>query len=202
MKCSYCRKVISSLVFLFVICGLSVLSVHSESMEHKAYVANVAITNIVDGTGPFDLDDAAGNDSSDSNLRVRTYDTISYSLSSNLALVPGWSTPVDRLWLGVEVILPLSDTEAEFAIGSMGWLNQSEGRKPHVEIEQREIDGTLVDCQILYGWRYLVPADGNHSVAPGSFSEDVVIRVKSCQNGKIFTPRFSFLCGRGVRWLM
>lgn len=47
----------------------------SKKLE-KGYVEKLAIEYIVDGSGPFDRTDIAGNDSGDSNKIIRSYDTI------------------------------------------------------------------------------------------------------------------------------
>lgn len=46
----------------------------------QCYVLAYEISKIIDGTAPFDADNAAGNDSGDENNVVRSFDTINYTL--------------------------------------------------------------------------------------------------------------------------
>lgn len=54
----------------------------------KLEQVRVADENIVSGTGPFDADDKPGNDSSDTNFSVRTFDSIRYLATFNLKIDP------------------------------------------------------------------------------------------------------------------
>lgn len=62
-----------------------------------------------DGTGTFDLDDSAGNDSSEYNNIVRTFDTIKYTVGYRLIKTDqSASNDIDGRNLLVEVLIPTS----------------------------------------------------------------------------------------------
>ena len=93
------KQKISAKMFVLImavallLCGVpnSVLSVFAKSVDsnidtasstssNQCYVLAYSIDKVIDGTVPFDADDKAGNDSSDSNGIVRSFDIINYTL--------------------------------------------------------------------------------------------------------------------------
>lgn len=61
-------------------------TVPSLAAAGDAYVSGFKVKEQKDGVGPFDKDDDAGNDSSDDNLIVRSFDDINYTLEFTTAL--------------------------------------------------------------------------------------------------------------------
>lgn len=55
-------------------------TVPSLAAAGDAYVSRFKVKEQKDGVGSFDKDDDAGNDSSDDNLIVRSFDDINYTL--------------------------------------------------------------------------------------------------------------------------
>lgn len=54
--------------------------------DDSAIVSSVAIVNKITGTGPFDENDEAGNDSSADNNIVRSFDTVTWEIEANMAV--------------------------------------------------------------------------------------------------------------------
>jgi len=105
----------------------------SERVE-KGYIANVAIGSIVDGSGPFDSTgdlvngeiDEPGNDRSDNNKVVRSYDTIQYNLDVTFGARQAEVTQ-KTVKMYFELELGKSATAARFAFDKMLWLGGNYG---------------------------------------------------------------------------
>ena len=99
--------ILASIAIVFVPIYFFVLA---DSGDDKHYTATEKkIVAMEDGTEGFDADDAAGNDSSKFNKRVRTFDSISYTVSYKLIKNdPTASNNVDGRVLTVDVLIPTS----------------------------------------------------------------------------------------------
>ena len=98
--------IIVSIVIIFVPIYIFVLADSGD--DNKFRVINKKIVEIVDGTAVFDADDSVGNDSSNSNNRVRTFDSIAYTVEYTLAEKEAQTTSgnVEGRNLLVEVLVP------------------------------------------------------------------------------------------------
>ena len=95
--------------------------------DNKFTISNKKIVGMVDGTSSFDYDDNVGNDSSESNNRVRTFDSIKYTVEYTLTEKVSGSTSgnVEGRNLLVEVLIP--DTyEAILRYGDQVTTNMDE----------------------------------------------------------------------------
>lgn len=73
----------------------------------SAIVSSANIIQRKTGTGPFDSDDEAGNDSSEDNDIVRSFDEISWTINCNMAIKEGQTiTSVKGGYLNIEIVLP------------------------------------------------------------------------------------------------
>ena len=154
-----------------------------------ARVSSIAITSIADGTGPFDENDAPGNDSSARNGIMRTFDTVTYQFEVQMDAYENRSFSEARVRL--EFVLPLTAEQAVFDQTAMAWMDQADGYAPVLTTETRVIDGIETECQVLTCHKRLLPSTGHQSVVPGTFGENVTINVKSMKNGETFAPVFS-----------
>lgn len=107
---------------------------------YEGYVSSLDCTSIIDGSAPFDSDDTDGNDSSDKNNIVRSYDTIQYNLTANFAARSNIVT-AEKAEIGFEMVLPADITEAVIDTGKMLWLGQN------YTIEYLDADGKVVMTQ-------------------------------------------------------
>ena len=120
------KKVFS--LFLSVIMMVSVLTVgnvtsFADDFENSpyAYVSNISITSVKDGTGPFDSDNEPGNDSSSSNDVVRSFDKLIYDINTSMQSIDtSKSFSTGKLCFNVE--LPADITKARFDVANMKWL--------------------------------------------------------------------------------
>lgn len=86
------------------------------------YVKSLMISDIKDGSDPFDRTDAPGNDKSDHNRVVRSYDTITYNMGITFE---GRNKEITATEVRVyfEMTLRKSATAARFDTSGMAWLN-------------------------------------------------------------------------------
>lgn len=157
--------------------------------DDSARVTRIEINEIVDGTAPFDENDDSGNDSGNSNKIVRTFDTVTYRFTVEMESYT--STGYSEARVKLEFVLPLNKDEAIFDQTAMAWMDQTSGYAPKLTTETRSINGVDTECQVLTCYKRLLPSEGNSSVVPGSFGENVTVNVKSMKNGEKFAPILS-----------
>lgn len=153
-----------------------------------AYVKSLEITNITDGTAPWDTTKAPGNDQEPDNNIVRSFDSVTYMFSAEMdTYTPGDVYGKARVKL--EVVLPMTFEQGEFDLGAMAWMDTSAGYAPVVTTESRNIEGQMIECQVLTCYN-LLSSDVN-PVIPGDFGQPVSIKVKKMANGDTVKPIFS-----------
>lgn len=154
-----------------------------------AYVSEITVTGIKDGTAPFDADDQAGNDSDDGNGKVRTFDTVTYQFEVQM---DGYGNDTySEARVKLEFVLPLTQDQAVFDQTAMAWMDRTSGYEPKLTTETRVIDGVETECQVLTCYMHLLPSAGHQSTVPGTFGENVTVNVKSMKNGVQFAPQLS-----------
>lgn len=174
----------------------STLTEFSENADYPplvgddAYVSSIEITEIVDGMEPWDADSVAGNDASDSNKIVRSFDSVTYMVKTEMS--PHVSTDAyGEARVKMEFVLPLPSDMAEFDTEAMAWMDTTDTYKWKITTEERDINGTQTSCQVLTCYKHLLPPDEEGSVIPGNFTENVTIKVKAMANNSEITPIFS-----------
>ena len=153
----------------------------------EARVKEVIITSVATGSAPFDAAAGRGNDTTAEDDLVRTFDTVNYNFLVNMESWDATKTYAQAR-VKLEFVLPLSESEAVFDQSAMAWMDQTEGYQPVITTETRTIDGQEKVCQVLTCHKLLLPSEGNHSVVPGEFGENVTIYVRSMRNGQRFAP--------------
>ena len=142
------------------------------------------------GSAPWDEDNTAGNDSTDLNNTVRSFDIISYtayfkSKVRDNAPYAAYETGT----LHFEFILPGTAEQAQFETGSMGWLSA----KKEVQYEITESTYNGQSCQVLRGSYLWEPSDENPSAIGESYQElTLVVRALALENGDTLKPEFTF----------
>lgn len=93
--------------------------------ENDAYISSATMIQVKTGTGPFDSDDEPGNDTSDSNNIVRSFDQVTWTIEANMKLKEG-TTVVNKKGgtINIEATLP-EECEGlmQWDLDSMGWTN-------------------------------------------------------------------------------
>ena len=156
-------------------------------LEDKTTESGLAIRT---GSAPWDEDNTAGNDSTDLNNTVRSFDIISYtayfkSKVRDNAPYAAYETGT----LHFEFILPGTAEQAQFETGSMGWLSA----KKDVQYEITESTCNGEPCQVLRGSYLWEPSDENPSAIGESYQElTLVVRALALKNGDTLKPEFTF----------
>lgn len=118
----------------------------SKTVE-QGYVAQLIVEKTVDGSAPFDSSDEPGNDSSDQNGIVRSYDTIQYKLKATFGARDNTTTK-QQVKVFFEMSLYKSVTAARFDTSQMLELAE------HYVIEYLTADGEVVMVQARDGKFY------------------------------------------------
>lgn len=149
-----------------------------------AKVTRLYQTDRQTGTAPFDGDDAPGNDSGPGNDVVRSYDTVAYTYSFNVAASdPSHYYRSARIGFRFELPQPVEAMTLD--LDQMGWVDFSPGYQPRITTET--IGGT--PTQVLTAYRLLTSSTSVPTVIPGSSSITLVVKVKGAPNGTAFSPR-------------
>ena len=183
-------------VSLNAMTGTSLAADMTDTTGGEAYVDGFQVKEQKDGIGPFDDNDDAGNDSSDSNLIVRSFDSISYMLEYTTELVNQSKPATQGASLYATFTLPMAPDKARFNLNAMNWIvdkrlvySYSDGT------ESETIDKTkTIVKQTLTGKRILGNKSSDDRV-PGAGQLSVGILVKAAENGVKIRPSFKLRCG-------
>ncbi len=156
-----------------------------------AYIKTLTIKEQHDGTEPFDTDkeQTAGNDISDSNNILRTFDVATYTLEFETAVrtVNEDSAANQAGYMAgivyFEFILPVSSKQAEFDFGGMSWMKTVTDFKEDANIEEND--------QQIYRGHYTLTSNRVDEAAIGnSFSQiTLAIRALNMKNDEKLTPK-------------
>ena len=170
-----------------------------------AYLSQFFVWQILDGTGDFDEDpnpsslyymDKVGNDSSASNKKVRSFDSVIYDIA--------YATKVytedvfyEKGVIEFEFLLPLTSQEAQWDLNAMNWMDA--GYTLNTESRTYDFDGngfiepheTNVSCQVLKGKKTLSTTGDNPTAIPGQGSLLAVVNVLGMKNESIVRPVFT-----------
>ncbi len=164
----------------------------------EIYVDSLSVSEMRDGIGPFDAAEGDGRDTGDTNRIVRTFDTVTYTLSYRTRSY-GVYDSVRCGYMYYEMVLPLNEDEAVFDPGSMPWAgvrtddlsSLSEGTSGYTYgNETRETDGGARQVQVLRIRRFMGPNDTAENAFPGSGTVSAVVRVLGAGKGTAVQPLF------------
>lgn len=175
----------AALSFVLLAASVNVVQAQSETVAPpvplipgKATVSGMNIASVIDGTD-YTAEDGLGKDSSGTNNIVRTFDTVTYTLTYTTAMKSGADQPAGYTEgnLYFYAILPNTTiAEAQFDISSISsWATVQ-------ELQQ----GNDV---VLTGFRHL--DNGDQPVAiPGAGTLSIPVVIKASPNGKKIQPSF------------
>ena len=111
------------IIVFFLMCSVNKISAVEQLPDDKAYISDTRVTQVKTGTGPFDENDEPGNDSSETNNVVRSFDQVTWTIENTLAL-KGSSTSYSGGKIYFEATLPnVFNTEtAHWETDSMKWI--------------------------------------------------------------------------------
>lgn len=164
---------------------------HDYLDDDLIYVETLSVSEMKDGIGPFDEEDTAGKDTSDSNRRIRTFDTLTYTLFYRTRSY-GIYDSVGSGYMFYEFILPCTEKEAVFDTESMGWAGNGcsdlDALAPGTTGWTLSTDGE--GNQVLLVKRFMEPNETAENAFPGSGTVSAVIHILGASNGKVIQPVF------------
>lgn len=141
---------------------------------------------IQDGSGTMDSDDEPGNDSSNTNGRVRSFDTITYNLEYTTTTDSKDQYKNARLYFEIE--LPLTYSQAQFDTAAMGLMDTTSAYMWKVETDP---DTSYQTLKCFYQITETVDKDGNPAYAvPNTGTFPIMINVYAMNNGEAIEPTF------------
>lgn len=166
---------------------LTVYSVNERKDEigdDEGYIKSLAVSAVVDGSSPWDGDDDPGDDSSDSNKIVRTWDTVTYNVAYTTATYE-LGTSYDNAYVNFCFTLPMEEQEATFNTDAMGWMSTDPTHQWKKENKQDALGKTY---QVLTCSKRISNQGSSTSAVPGSGEIYVQITVYAAKNGDKIAP--------------
>ncbi|MCD7722629.1 MAG: hypothetical protein LUH82_01570 [Clostridiales bacterium] len=170
----------------------------SELDGDYAYLTDVGMTedsetesgySMRTGSSPWDSEEGAGNDTTDADNVLRTFDAATYTVTFTSTVRN--DAPYQTYYQGnlyFEFILQGDSTESRFEEERMTWLS---AKNAVYIITEEEIDG--VTCQVLRGYYLWTPASGNtHAIGASTQELTLAIRALAMKNGDTIQPTFTF----------
>ena len=169
-------------------------TVPSLAAAGDAYVSGFKVKEQKDGVGPFDKDDDAGNDSSDDNLIVRSFDDINYTLEFTTALTDVSHPAEGGTSIDVTFTLPTSPDNATWNMQAMNWI--VDGKVTYFYSDGSSSDkwdkAKSVTRQVLTGKRNLENKSTDNLV-PGAAQLSAGISVHAAVSGQRIQPTFELV---------
>ena len=139
----------------------------------KGYISSAQIIQTKTGTGPWDTDDEPGNDSSEDNNIVRSFDQVTWTVDLTMALKSGVANSgLTGGIINVEASLPEECANVvTWDLNSMGWLEGS----GQVSGDGRDFSG-----------KYVMSTTEN--TIPGKQTLVLVLKVEGAKNGTNINP--------------
>ncbi|WP_368370943.1 hypothetical protein [Ruminococcus sp. RTP21484sp1_RTP31023st1_H8_RTP31023_210422] len=186
-----CEDTDSDLLVLNEDSGESVIDEQSDE-TNLCYVLAYDINKVIDGTAPFDSDDTAGNDSSNENGIVRSFDTINYTLKYTTAIKDAETQGIDSTNVMIDFLLPCSPVKAEFNTDTMTWLLDKQVTYTYEDgstSTSYDMNKNVVS-QRLTGRRLLVNSEAGNTV-PGTGTLAIGVNVNAAVTGDAINPEFT-----------
>lgn len=175
-------------------------TVPSLAAAGDAYVSGFKVKEQKDGVGPFDKDDGAGNDSSDDNLIVRSFDDINYTLEFTTALTDVSHPAEGGTSIDVTFTLPTSPDNATWNMQAINWI--VDGKVTYFYSDGSSSDkwdkAKSVTRQVLTGKRNLENKSSDDRV-PGAAQLSAGISVHAAVSGQKIQPTFELVAAGTVQ---
>ena len=173
MKCKNRLKfLISILLFFILVINIKIVNATEELSDNGAKISSAQVIQTKTGTGPWDDNDEPGNDSSENNNIVRSFDQVTWTIENTMVLNNSASDSYTGGRIYFEATLPdiFTSETAKWDLESMGWV-----------IDPQVSNNGL----ILTGYYQL----NNTSITvPGKQTLVFVAKIFGAANGTEFTP--------------
>ena len=142
------------------------------------------------GTSPWDDTKESGNDTTDLDNIVRSFDNVNYTVYVKNKVrkdAPYANYKTGTLYF--EFVVPGTKEQIQYEKDSMGWLSSK--TEVTYEIKEEERDGKV--CQVLTGSYLMEPSENNPAAIGEAYQElTVVLRILAMDNGHIVQPQYTF----------
>ena len=114
------------IMFLFII-NIDKIKAVEELPDNKAYISDTRVTQVKTGTGSFDTNDEPGNDSSENNNIVRSFDQVTWTVENTMALKNSGIFGYSGGKIYFEATLPeiFNSQTVHWDLDSMGWIENA-----------------------------------------------------------------------------
>ena len=118
-------KVILLILFIAVFANFNMINAAEELPDDGAKISSAQIIQTNTGTGPFDSDDNPGNDSSEDNNIIRSFDQVTWTIENTMVLKKSDSTGYCGGSIYFEATLPsvFTSETAGWNTDSMKWIS-------------------------------------------------------------------------------
>ena len=138
-----------------------------------AKISSSVVTQVKTGTGPFDANDEPGNDSSENNDIVRSFDQVTWTIENTMVLKDSTTESINGGIIHIEAELPQEYANLmRWDLNSMGWT---------------EGTGTVSSDGIKFSASYQMNED--NVTVPGKQTLILVLKVDGALNGTKITPK-------------
>ena len=143
----------------------------------KGYISSAQIIQTKTGTGPWDANDEPGNDSSEDNNIVRSFDQVTWTIDLTMTLKSGIAeSNLTGGIIKVEATIPQNCANVvSWDLDSMGWLEGS---------------GKVSSDGLVLTGQYVMSTTDN--TIPGKQTLVLVLKVEGAQNQTKIKPEFKF----------
>ena len=175
MKRANIKLFIILLVLFFNILCIDKVNAVEELPDNGAKISSSQIIQTKTGTGPFDENDEPGNDSSEDNNIVRSFDQVTWTVENTMVLNNFSATGYTggRIYFEAKLPSELNSTIAKWDLDSMAWIEEPE---------------VLDDGMILKGYYQM---SSSATTIPGKQTLVFVLSILGASNGIEFQPEFN-----------
>lgn len=156
-------------------------SVNAENVTsnpgENAYVSGIIVNTITDGSGSFDANNEPGNDNSNNNRIIRTYDTVRYAVEYTINMKPNSIVDyIENAYVNVEMSIDGQKGDVEFIVGDMPWLEDAKT--------------SYTNGKITVTGKTFVKQNNGINPIPGTHGFNIVMQPIGVKNGTKLTPTF------------
>ena len=163
------------IMFLFII-NINKINAVEELPDDGGRISSSQVIQTKTGTGPFDKNDEPGNDSSEDNNIVRSFDQVTWTVENTMVLNGNEADSYSGGRIYFEAVLPdvFTSETAKWDLDSMAW------------IENAKVSS---DGLTLTGYYQM----GTENITvPGKQTLVFVVKILGAKNGIEFQPQFKF----------
>ena len=166
-------KIFTAIILAIIcMCSIKFIKATDELPDDGAKITSVQIIQTKTGTGPWDSDDTPGNDSSEDNDIVRSFDQVTWTIENTLALKNTGDSSYSGGKVYFEATIPdtLTKDEVYWNVSGMNWINDAK---------------LSSDGRVLTGYYQM---NKTVDTIPGKQTLVFVVNVNAAKNGTIVNP--------------